>query len=150
MFTKTDQFLIELYHKNRHNSFGKLAHSKWGFALTSFFVLFKTILEAMEEYEHGKTLMAVVFYIIAALIALYSIMHLFREWKIERFEYRLKVFEALILLYIGCEKWLHIGHEQGYLSRHPMLALISSLTLVFFYLMHARLIYLKHKGAIGE
>lgn len=150
MFARIDQYLIELYHKNRHNSFGKLAHSKWGFALTSFFVLFKTIMEAIEEQEHGKTVMSITFYIIAALIALYSIMHLFREWKIERFEYRLKFFEALILLYLGFEKWQHLGHELGYLSRHPMLVLISSLTLVFFYLLHARLIYLKHKGVIGE
>jgi len=65
--------------------------------------------------------------------------------SIERFEYRLKAFESLIIAYTAVKKGNHILHHER-LHLHIVLFIAANVLLVCFYLFMSRMIYLKSIG----
>jgi hypothetical protein len=145
-----DQYLVAQHHKNHRKIYGRINSSKFGYTLTTLLVLYATFNEVMEKHEHGETVLMIIFIAIGILIAFYGALHVLREKKIERFEYRLKAIESLVILYTGFDKWRHIGEREGALSAYGLVFATAIIILFLAYLMQARMFYLKHKGVIGH
>lgn len=148
LLSRIDQYLVAQHHKNRSKIYGRINSSKFGYTLTTLLVLYATFNEVMEKKEHGETVLMIIFIAIGILIAFYGALHVFREKKIARFEYRLKAFESLVILYTGFDKWRHIGAREGAISVHALVFAAAIIILFLAYLLQARMFYLKHKGVI--
>ena len=150
LLSRLDRYLVAQHHKNSGKIYGRINASKFGYTLTTLLVLYATFNEVMEKREHGETVLMIIFIAIGILIAFYGVLHVFREKKIARFEYRLKAFESIIVLYTGYDKWRHTIARESTLSAHALVFAAAIIILFLAYLMQARMFYLKHKGVIED
>ena len=148
MLAKIDQHIINHQKKQKLNRYQKFAESKWGFILATLFGLKQSVDETMIKREEGELVMSAVFLTISVLLALFAIRHIFFRKKIERFEYRMKVVEAPVVLYVGLQKWSHIWFVEGIRDLRAYMLPMFTIVLFVFYLLMARLIFLKHSGKI--
>jgi len=148
MLSRIDRYLIRQQERSYNKPFRKFGASNLGSMLTTLVVLKVTVDEIIEKREEGQILLSNIFIVIGALIILYSIRKVFLKKNIDRFEYRLKIAEALIILYMGIEKWMHIAaHVEADNYRVYTFPFII-LVLFALYLVQARIIFLKYIGKI--